>query len=121
MINNYKRGEHDTRPWGTWEVIDCGESFCVKRITVNAGGILSLQLHHFRNEHWIIVNGTATVTLGDSIIEKQAGEAVFIEKETKHRIQNKSTLPLTFIEIQTGENLDENDIIRYEDVYGRVK
>ncbi len=121
MINNYKRGEHDNRPWGTWEVIDCGKGFCVKRITVNPQGILSLQLHHFRSEHWIIVNGTATVTLGEDVIEKSAGEAVYIEKETKHRICNKTALPLTFIEIQCGENLDENDIIRYEDIYGRVK
>jgi mannose-6-phosphate isomerase-like protein (cupin superfamily) len=86
MINNYKRGEHDNRPWGTWEVIDCGKGFCVKRITVNPQGILSLQLHHFRSEHWIIVNGTATVTLGEDVIEKSAGEAVYIEKETKHRV-----------------------------------
>ena len=121
MINNYKRGESDVRPWGTWEVIDCGKGFCVKRICVNSGGILSLQLHHFRAEHWIIVNGTATVTLGEEVIEKQAGEAVYIEQETKHRIQNKSETPLIFIEIQTGENLDENDIVRYDDVYGRIK
>ncbi|MBR3501476.1 MAG: phosphomannose isomerase type II C-terminal cupin domain [Alphaproteobacteria bacterium] len=121
MINNYKRGEKDTRPWGTWEVIDCGKGFCVKRICVNPNGILSLQLHHFRAEHWIIVAGTATVTLGEKIVEKQAGEAVFIEKETKHRIQNKTTDELVFIEIQTGNNLDENDIVRYEDIYGRAK
>lgn len=121
MINNYKRGENDTRPWGTWEVIDCGEKFCVKRITVNTGGILSLQLHHFRAEHWIVVNGIATVTLGDEVIEKKAGEAVYIPVETKHRIQNQGTTPLIFIEIQTGDNLDENDIVRYEDMYGRVK
>lgn len=121
MINNYKRGEHDTRPWGTWEVIDCAEGFCAKRITVNPQGILSLQLHHFRAEHWIIVSGKATVTLNDDIIEKNAGEAVYIPQETKHRIQNKTEKPLVFIEVQVGENLDENDIVRYEDVYGRVK
>ena len=67
MINNYVRGEHDTRPWGTWEVIDCGYGFCVKKITVNPEGILSLQLHHFRAEHWVIVSGKATVTLNDDI------------------------------------------------------
>lgn len=121
MINNYKRGDHDTRPWGEWEVIDCGNGFCVKRITVNPKGILSLQLHHFRAEHWIIVNGTATVTLEDEIITKKAGENVYIPIETKHRIQNNAAEPLIFIEIQSGKNLDENDIVRYEDAYGRAK
>lgn len=121
MLNNYKRGDNDVRPWGKWEVIDSGEKFCVKRITVNAGGILSLQLHNFRAEHWIIVSGSAVVTLGDELLEKSSGEAVYIPIKTKHRIQNKGSEPLIFIEIQTGENLDENDIIRYDDVYGRVK
>ena len=121
MINNYKRGENDVRPWGKWEVIDSGNGFCVKRITVNPQGILSLQLHHFRTEHWIIVNGIATVTLGENIMNKSAGETVFIPLKTKHRIQNNTQSPLIFIEIQTGENLDENDIVRYEDIYGRTK
>ncbi|MBR6355615.1 MAG: phosphomannose isomerase type II C-terminal cupin domain [Alphaproteobacteria bacterium] len=120
MANNYARGQHDTRPWGTWEVTDCGKSFCVKQIVVNSGGILSLQLHHHRNEHWIIVGGTATVTLDDQIIEKKAGESIYIPVETKHRIQNNGTEPLVFIEVQTGDNLDENDIVRLEDKYGRA-
>ena len=120
MANNYARGQKDTRPWGSWEVIDCGNGFCVKQINVNSGGILSLQLHHFRAEHWIIVRGTATVTLGNLEMEKKAGESVYIPLETKHRIQNKGTETLTFIEVQVGENLDENDIVRYEDVYGRA-
>lgn len=121
MTNNYKRGENDTRPWGTWEVIDCGEGFCVKHITVNPNGILSLQLHHHRAEYWNIVKGIATITLGDDIVEKKAGEAVYIPAETKHRIQNNSSEIVEFIEVQIGENLDENDIVRYEDMYGRVK
>lgn len=120
MANNYMRGQHDVRPWGTWEVIDCGKSFCVKRITVNSGGILSLQLHHHRAEHWVIVNGTAIITLGEQKITKNAGESVYIPAETKHRIQNEEKTPLVFVEIQTGEELDENDIVRYEDVYGRA-
>ncbi|MBR1825613.1 MAG: phosphomannose isomerase type II C-terminal cupin domain [Alphaproteobacteria bacterium] len=121
MTNNYARGQHDTRPWGTWEVIDCGEGFCVKRITVNAGGILSLQLHHYRAEHWIIVAGTATIILGERQLEKKQSESVYIPVETKHRIQNNTDAPLIFIEVQTGENLDENDIVRFEDKYGRAK
>lgn len=120
MANNYARGQKDMRPWGTWEVVDCGEGFCVKQITVNAGGILSLQLHHFRAEHWIIVRGTAIVTLGNQELVKKAGENVYIPLETKHRIQNNTQEPMTFIEVQVGENLDENDIVRYEDKYGRV-
>lgn len=78
MANNYVRGQKDTRPWGTWEVIDCGETFCVKRIKVTPGSKLSLQLHHHRAEHWIIVKGTALVTLGDEVLTKKTDEHVFI-------------------------------------------
>lgn len=120
MANQYARGQKDIRPWGTWEVVDCGAGFCVKQITVNAGGILSLQLHHYRSEHWIIVHGTAAITLGNLELEKKSGENVFIPAETKHRIQNDTDEPLTFIEVQVGDNLDENDIVRYEDKYGRA-
>lgn len=120
MANSYARGQNDTRPWGTWEVVDCGKGFCVKQINVNSGGILSLQLHHFRAEHWIIVSGTATVTLGNLELTKNAGENIYIPVETKHRIQNNSNETLTFIEVQVGENLDENDIVRFEDKYGRA-
>lgn len=121
MANTYMRGQQDTRPWGTWEVIDCGNGFCVKHIMVNPEGILSLQLHHFRAEHWIIVKGEATITLGEMEVVKKAGESVYIPVETKHRIQNKSAEPMEFVEVQVGENLDENDIVRFEDKYGRVK
>ena len=120
MANNYKRGDHDTRPWGTWEVLDAEDNFCVKRIFVTPGNILSLQLHHFRSEHWIIVKGEAVVTLGDDKIVRKANESVYIPAETKHRIQNDTTEDMEFIEIQTGENLDENDIVRLEDKYGRA-
>lgn len=121
MTNSYKRGQNDRRPWGTWEVIDCGDGFCTKHITVIPAGILSLQLHHYRAEHWIIVKGEAKITLGEKILTKKAGESVYIPVETKHRIQNETSQPLEFIEVQTGENLDENDIVRFEDMYGRVK
>jgi mannose-1-phosphate guanylyltransferase/mannose-6-phosphate isomerase len=120
MANNYMRGQQGVRPWGTWEVIDCGNNFCVKRIKVDANGILSLQLHHHRAEHWVIVEGTAAITLGENKIEKNAGESVYIPVETKHRIENTTSLPLEFIEVQIGENLDEDDIVRFEDKYGRV-
>ncbi len=120
MSNNYARGQHDIRPWGTWEVTDCGQGFCVKRIVVNAGGVLSLQMHHHRAEHWIIVAGTAQITLGEQCFEKKQSESVFIPQETKHRIQNNTSAPLIFIEVQTGDELDENDIVRFEDKYGRI-
>ncbi len=120
MANNYQRGDKDTRPWGSWEVIDCGETFCVKHIVVTPGGKLSLQLHHHRAEHWIIVKGTALVTLGDEILTKHSDEHVFIPVETKHRIANESTENIEFIEVQVGDELDENDIVRIEDIYNRV-
>lgn len=120
MVNLYARGQKDTRPWGTWEVLDAGDGYCVKKICVTPGNILSLQLHHYRAEHWIIVRGEALVTLGDDKIVKKANESVYIPAETKHRIQNNTQQDMEFIEIQTGENLDENDIVRFEDSYGRV-
>ncbi len=121
MQNSYKKGDKDTRPWGTWEVLEAGHGFCVKKICVTPHNILSLQLHHFRAEHWIIVEGEAIVTLGDEKMLKKTNESVYIPSETKHRIQNNSNKLLVFIEIQTGETLDENDIVRFEDNYGRVK
>ena len=120
MATSYKRGDKDTRPWGTWEVLEASDNYCVKKICVTPGNILSLQLHHHRSEHWIIVEGLAVVTLGENEIVKKANEAVYIPAETKHRIQNNTQEPMVFIEVQTGENLDENDIVRLEDKYGRA-
>ena len=120
MTVNYKRGDFDSRPWGTWEVLDAGESHIVKKLVVLPNQSVSLQLHHKRNEHWIIVHGTATVTLGDEIKTVKQDEAVYIPVETKHRIANLTNEPVVFIEVQTGDNLDENDIERFEDQYGRV-
>ena len=88
MSNNYQKGDRDTRPWGTWEVLDAGDGFCVKRICVTPGNILSLQSHNFRDEHWIIIKGEAVVTLGEDKLFKKANDAVFIPAKTKHRIQN---------------------------------
>ncbi len=120
MANNYKKGDKDNRPWGTWEVLDCGDGFCVKRILVTPGNKLSLQSHTHRSEHWIIAVGEAVVTLGDQKIVKKAGENIYIPVTVKHRIQNDTSRNMEFIEVQCGDNLDESDIIRYEDVYGRV-
>lgn len=122
MTIKYAKGDYDTRPWGMWEVLDVGETFCVKKITVNPEAILSLQLHHYRAEHWIIASGEAMVVLGEDILYRQANSNIYIPVETKHRIKNCSkTKPLVFIEVQTGDTLDEDDIVRFEDNYGRVK
>ena len=91
-----------------------------QKIVVNAGQKLSLQKHDFRNEHWIIAQGTAEVTLGEKVFEAKTDTAIYIPVGTKHRVRNPETKPLVFIEVQTGETLDENDITRYEDDYGRV-
>jgi mannose-6-phosphate isomerase-like protein (cupin superfamily) len=122
MTINYKKGDTDTRPWGKWEVLDAGEHFCVKKITVNPGAILSLQLHNFRSEHWIIAEGEAMIVLGEDTLYRKMDDSIYIPVKTKHRIKNtSSSQQLVFIEVQTGENLDENDIERFEDSYGRVK
>ena len=115
----YGRGESDERPWGRWEVLDAGDGFAVKRITVNPGGILSLQKHQHRNEHWVVVRGTAEVTRGDETLELRTGEHVHIPLQTAHRIANRGQEPMIFIEVQYGDKLDESDIVRLEDRYGR--
>ena len=119
MVNVYKAGDNDLRPWGKWEVLAVGAGYCVKRITVNPNGILSLQSHNFREENWLIAEGEALITLGDKKIIRTVGESVYIPVGVKHRIQNEGKSPLVFIELQTGSKLDELDIIRYEDKYGR--
>lgn len=120
MSNHYEIGTQDTRPWGHWAVTDAGPNFVVKRITVKTGGQLSLQMHHGRHEHWIIVSGRALVTLGDEIFEKTANESIFIPVETRHRIENPYAEELVFIEVQWGQHLDEGDIVRFDDRYGRT-
>ena len=115
----YRRGDNDTRPWGRWEVLDTGEGFAVKRITVNPGGILSLQLHHHRSEHWVIVAGRARVTRGEAVVDLGPGAHVHIPVETAHRIENPGTEVVEFIEVQQGDKLDEADIVRLDDRYGR--
>lgn len=120
MTVTYKIGEKDTRPWGDWEVIDVGPTYIVKRIRVLPDKKLSLQLHHHRDEHWIIAQGTAQVTLGEKVFDAPANTPVFIPVGEKHRIANLTQEPVVFIEVQTGDTLDETDIVRLEDSYGRV-
>lgn len=118
MVVRYKPGEQDERPWGRWEVIATGDTYTTKRIHVNPGGKLSLQLHHHRQEHWIIVSGTAKITIGNDIREYGPNSHVYIPIETQHRIEALDE-QVVFIEVQYGDELDEDDIVRIEDVYGR--
>lgn len=108
------------RPWGHYRSIDRGDRFQVKRITVNPGQRLSLQLHHHRAEHWVVVEGTARVTRGTEITTLEENESIYIPAETVHRLENPGTTPLHLIEVQTGGYLGEDDIVRFEDGYGRV-
>jgi mannose-1-phosphate guanylyltransferase/mannose-6-phosphate isomerase len=108
------------RPWGSYEGIDLGDRFQVKRITVNPGGKLSLQMHHHRAEHWVVVSGTAMVTCGDEEKLLVENESVYIPIGSKHRLENPGKLPLHLIEVQSGAYLGEDDIVRFEDVYQRT-
>ena len=109
----------DYRPWGWYESLVVGPRFQVKRIVVHPGAALSLQSHHHRAEHWIVVEGTAKVTVDDDIKLIAENESVYIPLGSVHRMENPGKLPLTLIEVQTGSYLGEDDIIRYEDVYAR--
>ena len=109
----------DYRPWGWYESIALGSRFQVKRIVVNPGGILSLQSHNYRSEHWIVVGGTAKVTIDNDITIVNENQSVYIPLGAIHRLENPSELPLTLIEVQTGSYFGEDDITRYEDVYAR--
>jgi mannose-1-phosphate guanylyltransferase/mannose-6-phosphate isomerase len=107
------------RPWGWYDCVDIGERFQVKRIVVNPSASLSLQLHHHRAEHWIVVSGTAQVTRGDTKFLVSENESTFIPLGTRHRLENPGSVPLEIIEVQSGTYLGEDDIVRFEDIYGR--
>ncbi len=108
------------RPWGWYDSLEHGDRFQVKRIVVNPGAILSLQLHRHRSEHWVIVAGTAKVTCGDKTIILNENESVFIPVGEKHRVENPGQVALEIIEVQSGSYLGEDDIVRLEDQYGRA-
>jgi len=112
--------ETTERPWGTYTVIDESDTFKVKRITVEPGQRLSYQTHEHRSEYWTIVKGHGTVTLEDGEEKRvQVGDAIYIEKNDPHRISNVGESPLVFIEVQLGDYLGEDDIVRLEDDYNR--
>ena len=107
------------RPWGKYDTVDAGEYYQVKRITVNPGAKLSLQMHHHRAEHWVVVSGSAKVTNGDETFLLSQNESTYIPIGVKHSLENPDEIPLEIIEVQSGCYLGEDDIIRFEDNYGR--
>jgi mannose-1-phosphate guanylyltransferase/mannose-6-phosphate isomerase len=107
------------RPWGNYETVDAGERFQVKRIVVKPGAALSLQMHHHRAEHWVVVRGTARVTCDERVFELRENESTFIPLGSRHRLENPGAQPLELIEVQSGGYLGEDDIVRFEDIYGR--
>ncbi len=127
IVNRLKaegRTEHQIhrrvfRPWGSYEGVDAGERFQVKRISVQPGACLSLQMHHHRAEHWIVVTGTARVTRGEETFILSENESTYIPVGVRHRLENPGRLPLEIIEVQSGAYLGEDDIVRFEDDYGR--
>jgi mannose-1-phosphate guanylyltransferase/mannose-6-phosphate isomerase len=123
-LKDLKRPEHSLhrevfRPWGSYDSLESGARFQVKRLKINPGATLSLQLHHHRAEHWVVVAGTARVTRGDEVFLLEENQATYIPVGTKHRIENPGTVPLEIIEVQSGSYLGEDDIVRLEDRYGR--
>ena len=120
--NNVSQAEiypKDHRPWGWFESLILGNGFQVKRICVKPGAALSLQSHKHRSEHWIVVEGTAQVTIEKNVSILPEGQSVYIPIGAVHRLENPGKLPITLIEVQIGSYLEEDDIIRYEDAYSR--
>ena len=118
------RSEHSLhrevfRPWGSYDSVENGERYQVKRLSVKPGASMSLQLHHHRAEHWIVVSGTARITRNDEVFLLEENESTFIPLGAKHRIENPGKIPLHIIEVQSGSYLGEDDIVRFEDRYGR--
>ncbi len=125
FLKQKKRCEHLNhtrvyRPWGSYEPIDAGERFQVKRITVDPGEKLSLQMHHHRAEHWVVVTGTARITCGETVKLLTENESIYIPIGMTHRLENPGKMPLHLIEVQSGAYLGEDDIVRFDDVYQRA-
>lgn len=108
------------RPWGCFQTLDSGTGFQVKRLVINPGASISLQLHRERSEHWVVVSGVANVTCGDKTLTLNPNESTYIPVDTKHKLENLAEVPLEVVEVQTGSYLGEDDIVRFEDDYGRV-
>jgi len=113
------QGEKDERPWGSYEVLEERQGYKVKRLEVKPGARLSLQRHSRRGEHWVVVSGTADVVCGERLLQLHEGEHIHIPPETNHRLGNSTTRPIILIEVQLGDYLGEDDIVRLEDDYKR--
>lgn len=109
-----------TRPWGSYTILEEGQGYKIKRILVNPGAKLSMQMHYHRSEHWVVIEGTARITNGEQDIHLEENQSTYIPKTNRHRLENPGKVPLQIIEIQTGPYLEEDDIVRFDDVYGRV-
>jgi len=125
QLKAQKRSEHVFhsrvyRPWGSYQDIDVSDRFRAKRITVNPGASLSLQLHHHRAEHWVVVHGTARIVRDGEVMTLKEDESTYIPVGMKHRLENPGKTPLEIIEVQTGDYLGEDDIVRFDDIYGRA-
>ncbi len=125
-LKQEKRSEYQThrrvyRPWGYYEGIDAGPRFQVKRLMVKPGAALSLQMHHHRAEHWVVVTGTARVTKGEEVFMLTENQSTYIPLGTTHRLENPGNIPLEIVEVQSGSYLGEDDIVRFEDKYNRTK
>ena len=119
-MTSYSLGDRDVRPWGEWEVIASGDGYVCKELRVNPRQALSLQSHNHRSEHWIVLSGIANVTLDRDTIRLAVNGMIFIPRLAKHRIENPGDEVLRIVEVQVGDNLDELDIRRFDDRYGRV-
>jgi mannose-1-phosphate guanylyltransferase/mannose-6-phosphate isomerase len=117
-IADFHRQVH--RPWGSYTELERSLFFRIKRVTVKPGKKLSLQLHSHRSEHWIVVSGMADVTLEDRTLRLRQGESTFVQAGVRHRLGNSGKIPLEVIEVQIGEYLDEDDIVRFSDDFNRV-
>jgi mannose-1-phosphate guanylyltransferase len=128
VVNELKRRGHDThklhrtvaRPWGTYTTLQEGPNFKIKRIEVKPGASLSLQMHHHRSEHWVVVSGTGKVTVDDKVVLLAPNESTYVPVGAKHRLENPGRVPLTLIEVQCGDYVGEDDIVRFDDIYGRA-
>jgi len=118
-LNGKSIAAGELRPWGSFTVLEEGRGYKIKRIEVNPGHRLSLQMHHHRSEHWIVVSGTAKVVCGDNEILLSNNQSTYVPQCTTHRLENPGVIPLVLIEVQNGEYLGEDDIIRYQDDYAR--
>ncbi|MBA3921023.1 MAG: cupin domain-containing protein [Nostocaceae cyanobacterium] len=111
----------ELRPWGSFTILEEGRDYKIKRIEVKPGHRLSLQMHHHRSEHWIVVSGTAKVVCGEKEILLHNNQSTYVPQCTSHRLENPGVIPLVLIEVQNGEYLGEDDIIRFQDDYSRTK